>query len=105
MRACEVSPRLCRSAAQDESDDEDNANKKKPIPSWAQKAALEQAQLRQLHIDPDAIFGVCRKTCNLADVFEGGKKKKCFVERYAVLPRVGCMLRAGYMVYVQEEHR
>ncbi len=67
--------------AQDESDDEENAHKKKPIPSWAQKAQLEQAQLRQLHVDPDAIFGVCRKTCNLADVFEGGKKKKCFVER------------------------
>lgn len=65
------------SSSDDESEEEEN--KGKPIPAWAGKAALEQAQLRQTHIDPDTIFGVCRTTCNLADIF--GEKKPRWTKR------------------------
>jgi hypothetical protein len=45
----------------------------KPIPEWARSQVLYEALKAQQATDPDSIFGARQTTCDLGDMFAGGR--------------------------------
>ena len=62
----------CRSDSDEDEDELAADTARKPIPDWAQPAAVLAQLKKQRLMDADKLFGVQMKTSNLEEVFKVG---------------------------------
>ena len=62
----------CRSDSDEDEDELAADTARKPIPDWAQPAAVLAQLEKQRMMDADKLFGVQMKTINLEEVFKVG---------------------------------